>query len=75
VNVCIPLALIRAGVKLTALIPSVTTTKWNEALKEKGMDYDLRNLKADDLKELVNALSDLEVNVQGSREKVRVYVK
>jgi hypothetical protein len=35
----------------------------------------LCDLKADGLDSLVDALSDLEVNVQSGREKVRVYVE
>jgi hypothetical protein len=43
--------------------------------EEKRIDYDLCDLKADGLDSLVDALSDLEVNVQSGREKVRVYVE
>lgn len=75
VNVRIPMNLIRAGMKLTALIPPQAADKVNETLKEKGIDFDLRNLKTDDLEELVDALSDLEVDVDSGREKVHVYVE
>jgi len=75
VNIRVPMNLIRAGMKLTALIPSHATDKVNEALKEKGIDFDLRNLKADDIEELVTALSDLEVDVQSGKETVHIYVE
>jgi len=75
VNIRVPMNLIHAGMKLTSLIPSHATTKVNEALKEKGIDFDLRNLKEDDIEELVAALSDLEVDVQNGREKVNIYVE
>ena len=75
VNIRVPMALIRAGVKLAALLPKHATSKVNEELKEKGLDIDLGNLKADDLEELVNAMSDLEVDVQGGEQKVRVFVE
>jgi hypothetical protein len=75
VNIRVPMSLIRAGMKLTALIPPQAADKMHDAMKEKGMDFDLRNLKPDDIEELVEALSDLEVNVDGGREKVRVYVE
>ena len=67
--------LIRAGMKLTALIPPHAADKVNDALKEKGVNLDLRNLKMDDIEELVQALSDLEVDVQSGKEKVHVYVE
>jgi len=75
VNIRVPMNLIRAGMKLTALIPPHAASRVHEALKEKGVDFDIRNFKPDDVEELVEALSDLEVNVEGGREKVRVYVE
>ena len=75
VNIRVPIALIRAGMKLTSLIPGNASNKVNEALREKGIDFDLRNLKTEDLEELVDALSELEVDVQDGKEKVRVYVE
>ena len=75
VNIRVPIALIRAGMKLTSLIPGNASNKVNEALREKGIDFDLRNLKTEDLEELVDDLSELEVDVQDGTEKVRVYVE
>jgi len=75
VNVRIPMALIRAGMKLTSLIPANASDQVNEALREKGIDFDVRNLKPEDFDELVAALADLEVDVKGGREKVHIYVE
>jgi Fe-S-cluster formation regulator IscX/YfhJ len=75
VNVRVPLGLIRAGMKLTALIPSAAVGKVSEALSDKGIDLDLRSLKTGDLEQLLEALSDLEVDVQNGKEKVHVYVE
>lgn len=75
VNVRIPMALIRAGIKLTSLIPAHASDQVNEALREKGVDFDVRNLKPEDFEELVEALTDLEVDVKGGKEKVHIYVE
>jgi len=75
VNIRVPIALIRAGIKLTSLIPAHASDQVNEALREKGIDFDVRNLKEEDFQELVEALSDLEVDIQGGKEKVHVYVE
>lgn len=75
VNVRVPLALIRAGVKLASLIPAHVSDRVNEALREKGINLDLRNIKEADLEQLVDALGELEVDVQGDRGKVHVYVE
>jgi hypothetical protein len=75
VNIRVPMNLIRAGMKLTSLIPPYAAEKVNDALKEKGVDFDLRNLKMEDVEELVEALGDLEVDVESGKEKVHVYVE
>ena len=76
VNVRVPMSLIRAGIKLTSLIPPEARDKVNGALREKGIDFDVRNVKPEDLEELIEALSDLEVDVVSAKgEKVKVFVE
>jgi hypothetical protein len=76
VNVRVPMSLIHAGVKLTSLIPPEARDKVNGALREKGIDFDVRHVKPEDIDELVRALSDLEVDVLSSKgEKVKVFVE
>jgi len=76
VNVRVPMSLIRAGIKLTSLIPSEARDKVNGALREKGIDFDMRNIKPEDIEELIGALSDLEVDVVSAKgEKVKVFVE
>ena len=75
VNIRIPMALIRAGVKLAALVPADAATGINEALRSKGLDLDVRDLKTDELDKLIDALRDLEVDVDSPDERVRIYVE
>jgi hypothetical protein len=75
VNVRVPVALIRAGVKLASLIPPEAYNQMNEKLKNRGIMFDLRNMKPENIEELIQALNDLEVNVDGSAEKFRVYTE
>ncbi len=76
VNVRVPLSLIRAGIKLTSLIPSEAMDKVNDSLKEKGINFDVRSVKAEDIEELIQALGDLEIDVMsGKGEKVKVFVE
>jgi hypothetical protein len=76
VNVRVPMTLIRAGMKFTSLLPPEAREKVNGALHEKGIDFDMRNLKPEDMDELLEALSDLEVDVAGSEgETVKVFVE
>jgi hypothetical protein len=76
VNVRVPMSLIHAGIKFTSLIPPEARDKVNGALREKGIDFDVRNVKPEDLEELIEALSDLEVDVISSNgERVKVFVE
>ena len=76
VNVRVPMSLIRAGIKLTSLIPQEAMDKVNGALKEKGINFDVRSVKSEDIEELIEALGDMEVDVESARgEKVKVFVE
>ena len=74
VNVRVPTALIRAGMKLSALIPEQARGQIEKHLGEKGMDFDLKKLKPEDLEELIASLSELNVEVNDGGEKtVRIF--
>ena len=59
VNIRVPMNLIRAGMKLTSLIPAHAADTVNEAMKEKGVDFDLRNLKMEDITSRCIHVSDI----------------
>jgi len=74
VDVKIPIALVRSGLKLTSLIPPQAMDQINDSMSEHGMSVDFTNLKPEDIDELVAALREMEINVDSSNgDKVRVY--
>lgn len=74
VNVRVPFNLIRAGVRLAALIPAAAHGPVNKALKAQGIEVDVSKLKPEDLEGLVQHLTELSVDVEGAHgEKVRVF--
>ena len=73
VDVRVPLALIKAGVKLHTLLPAQATTGINTALQDNGINVDIDNLRTEDLEQLIDALGEIEVNIQDGDDKVRVY--
>ena len=73
VNVRVPMQLLRAGVKLAGLIPPSAQEKVNEALREKGIAFDLSQLKPENLEELIEALNELTVDVTDNNAKVAVF--
>jgi hypothetical protein len=74
VDVKIPIALVRSGLKLTSLIPPQAMDQINSSMSEHGMSVDFSNLKPEDIDELVEALREMEINVDSTNgDKVRVY--
>ncbi|GEM_PF-149846 len=76
VNVKIPVAVMRAGLKLTSLIPAQAQDQINKSMAEHGMSFDLNNFKSDDLEELIDALREMEIDVDSANgDKVHVYTE
>ena len=74
VNVKIPLSLVRAGLKLTSLIPPQAMEQIDKSMAEKGMSIDLKNLKPEDLEDLIESLREMEISVDAANgDNVRVY--
>jgi hypothetical protein len=73
VNVRIPVGLIRAGMKLKALIPPHVADEVNQALHDKGLDFDIRDLKDEYLEELIKALGETEISVDSEQAEVRIH--
>jgi hypothetical protein len=75
VNVRVPMSLIRSGIKFTSLLPTEARDKVTGALHDKGIDFDMRNLKPEDIETIIEALNDLEVDVVSNKEVVKVFVE
>ncbi|MES2340120.1 MAG: hypothetical protein V4597_00450, partial [Pseudomonadota bacterium] len=73
VNVRVPMNLLRAGVRLSSIIPPQARDKVNEAMRQHGVPFDINSLKPENLEELVEQLNDLTVDVDQDRTKVRIY--
>jgi len=73
VNVRVPMQLLRAGVRLTGLIPDHARNHVNQALREKGIPFDLNQIKPENLEEVIDQLAELTVDVTDKDAKVRVF--
>ena len=73
VNVRVPMALLRAGVRLSALIPPAARDEVNAAMAKQGVPFDINPLKPEILESLIEQLGDLTVDVDNEQAKVRVY--
>jgi hypothetical protein len=73
VNIRVPMQLLRAGVRLSSLIPPEARERANAAMREKGVNFDLGQLKPENLDELLEQLNDLQVDMDDERAKVRIF--
>lgn len=74
VDVRVPLGLVRAGMRLTSLIPKQAMEHISSTMHEKGMSFDFNNIKPEDIDELIRNLSEMEVNVDSKNgDHVKVY--
>ncbi len=72
VNIRIPLQLIRAGMKFGSCIPEKAREKINSVLKDKGIDVNINDLKAEQLEEFFTAMKDCCIDIDSSEGKVRM---
>ncbi|THD70920.1 hypothetical protein [Phenylobacterium sp.] len=73
VNIRVPMALLRAGVRLTSIIPPEARDQVNAELAKNGVPFDIGQLKPENLDELISHLDDLTVDVDSADAKVRVF--
>jgi predicted DNA binding CopG/RHH family protein len=74
VNIRVPMQLLRAGVKLASLVPAPAQQYVNDALQSRGMTFDLNQIKAENLEQVVENLADLTVDVDDAAGKTKVKV-
>lgn len=73
VNIRVPMSLLRAGVRLSSLIPPAARDQVNAELAKNGMPFDIGQLKPENLEELIAHLDDLSVDVDAPDARVRVF--
>lgn len=74
VDVKVPLALLRTGLKLTSLIPPQAMEQINTSMSEAGMSFDLNNIKPEDIEDIIESLREMEVNVKSADgDDIRVF--
>jgi len=73
VNVRVPMQLLRAGVRLGALIPPRARDEVNAAMAREGIPFDINQLKPENLDDLIEHLAEFTVDVDSGDAKVRVF--
>jgi len=73
VNIRVPMSLLRAGVRLTSLVPPAARDQLNAELAKNGVPFDIAQLKPENLEDLIDQLNELTVDVDQEKTKVRIY--
>jgi hypothetical protein len=73
IDVRIPLGLVKAGIKLSSIMPEEAKARMNAKLSEQGIDIDLDNIKGRDFDEVLACLCDANIDIKGDKETVRIY--
>ena len=74
VNIRVPLQLLRAGVRLSGMMPEHARERVNQRLRERGIAIDITQLKPENIEELITQLNDLSVDVDSFNGHKRVKV-
>jgi hypothetical protein len=72
VNIRVPIALVRGGMRLGTIIGFYADDKVQQRLRERGIDLDLSKLDKADLDNLLNNVGELTLNVDNGKSQVRI---
>ncbi len=76
INIRVPVLLLRAGVRLASFIPHSAQLKVNDELRKQGMDFDITQIKPENLNEIIDHLGDLQIDIdQPDDVKVRIFAE
>jgi hypothetical protein len=72
VNIRVPLAFVRSGLRLGAIIPGLASPRVRHHLRERGIDLDLAKLDYAQLESMLSELGELTIDVDGGKAQVRL---
>ena len=72
VNIRVPIALVRGGMRLGTIIGFYADDKVQQKLRERGFDLDLSKIDKADIDNLLNNLGEMTLNVDKGKSQVRI---
>jgi len=74
VTIRVPVALVRNGMRLGAMIPGVTGAGLQARLRERGVDVDLSKIDADTIDQLVREFGEMNIDISGRAGSAQVRI-
>lgn len=75
INLRIPLAILRAGVKLDAVLPGAAGKRVTGVLSEHDVDLNLKGLDDAAIEDFILALADLQIDVVDGKQQIRLWAQ
>lgn len=75
VSVKVPFALLKAGLNIAGLIPKEAQEKINSSMAEKGMSFNISDMKPENIQEIMTALEEFTVDIETDDSSVKIYCK
>jgi len=72
VNIRVPIAIVRSGMRLGALIPGLAGDQVAARLREKGLDVDFSKLDSASIDAMLRELGDTNIEIESGRSQVRI---
>ncbi len=73
VNIKVPMMLVKAGMKISSVLPQEAQDKIGDKLKEKGIDINLKDITSGNIDGIFGALMETSIDVDDEDEHVRIY--
>jgi hypothetical protein len=72
VNIRVPIAIVRSGMRLGALIPGLAGEQVSARLRERGLDIDFSKLDAAAIEEVLKELCETNIEIDADKAQVRI---
>ena len=73
INVKIPIVLLKAGMKLTSVMPEKARSKFAAHPGDKGLGLALNQLDGENIDTLIQALAESAIDIDADDENIRIY--
>jgi len=72
VNIRVPIAIVKSGMRLGALIPGMAGEQVSARLRERGLDIDFSKLDAAAIEEVLKELGETNIEIESGKSQVRI---
>src|SRR4051794_19315853 len=72
VNIRVPIAIVRSGMRLGAMIPGLAGDQFTARMRERGLDVDFSKLDGPAIEAVLKELANANIEIEDGRSQVRI---